>query len=111
MSYSVVQGDTAPAMVVTASVNGGAPPTNYFPPGTTATMRWEKPSGAVVEALALDVVDLAAGTWSRTWEAGDTDEVGQHYGQLVVLRPDLTTETFPSNGDFMTWYVNPKLPG
>ena len=108
MSYTVVQGDTAPAMILTAQLSGAAIPTGYFPDGTTAALRWEKPDGTVVEAATLDVVDLTAGTFRRTWAPGDTDLAGEHRGQLVVTRPDTTVETFPST-DYILWFVSPKL--
>jgi len=101
MAYSLIVGDLEPDMELQATEN--SVPKNL----TTATainMRWKKPDGTV-SLVALTAVALATGTVKRVWALGDTDQVGTHYGRIVVIHANSELQTFPSDGSWFVWNI------
>lgn len=105
MSYSIVEGDLERDMELTALLNGEA---QSLVGALSIQLRWKKPDGTV-SLVDLTAVSLAAGTVKRVWVAGDTDQVGTHYGQLVVQHANGETQTFPNDGSYAIWNVYPQL--
>lgn len=106
MSYSIVKGDLEPPLPLTLKVNGAAYDGATGAP--TVQLRWTKPDGTT-SLVALVAVNAAAGVFERQWEAGDTEQVGTHRGQVIVTRAG-RPRTFPSVGTYAQWQVNPQLP-
>lgn len=104
MSYSIVVGDREPDMEMVCEVNGKP---SSLVGALAANLRWKKPDGTI-SMVGLAIVDAAAGLVRRTWIAGDTDQAGQHLGQVVVTRANGELQTFPNKGWAM-WTVAPQL--
>lgn len=105
MSYSLIKGDLEPDMTLTASVNGVA---ENLTGVLSHNMRWKKPNGTI-STVAMTAVNLPLGQVKRVWVAGDTDVVGAHLGQLVVVRSNGETQTFPNDQSFYVWHVYDQL--
>jgi hypothetical protein len=105
MSFEIVAGDLEPDMQLNITVNSVA---KDISAAVSYQLRWRKPDGTV-ELVALDAVDLTTGRVKRVWEAGDTDQVGIHRGQVVVTWTGTEPQTFPSDGSFYYWFINPQL--
>lgn len=72
------------------------------------TMRWYKPDGSYNETHTVTNVNLATGSVSVIWGAGDTDVPGVHRAQFVVPRPE-GPESYPTDGTWFRWIVRAKL--
>jgi hypothetical protein len=111
-SFNIVEGDLERDLRIVVDVNDTA---EDISDNLGVTMRWLKPDGTFVEDREL-VEDVAAGGFEAgcvkcVWEAGDTDVVGVHEAQVVVVRGNGETQTFPSNGRYVKWTVYAKLSG
>ena len=105
MAYEIVEGDLDPDMQITVLVNGL--PLDL----TTASllqMRWQKPDATVV-TVSLTAVSLANGQVKRVWAAGDTAQTGEHLARVLVTWASGEVQSFPSDGSYMRWEVNPQL--
>jgi hypothetical protein len=105
MSFEIVEGDLEPDMELSVTVNGEV---KDLSAAVSYALLWRDPDGTV-GTLALEEVDLELGTLRHVWEAGDTDVVGAHRGQVVVTWAEGETQTFPSDGTHYIWFVNPRL--
>jgi hypothetical protein len=105
MAYSVVQGDLEPDMLI-----------NLAAPGALAALSgalqvqllWAKPDGTVTR-VSLVVVDSTAGILRRTWQAGDTDQIGIHKGMVEVTASNGELATDPNDGSTLVWDVFARL--
>lgn len=103
MAFDLVEGDTQPSLEVT---------TTPVPVGigtSTAVLRTQQPDGTSVE-LELTLTDEDAGSWAHDWIAGETDMVGVHLAQVEVMLLSGARLTFPSDGTFVRWRINERLP-
>lgn len=92
-------------MPITLKANGQA---IAVPVDSVVTLRWTKPDGTT-STVSLAVVDRPSGRFVRNWIAGDTDQVGAHFGQVVVTSAGGLPVTYPDDGSQMIWTVFPKL--
>lgn len=106
MSYDIVRGDLEPPFDIAITNNGSAK--NLTEVGLTFAMRWQKPDGTV-SVVNLGAFNLALGQLRRNWVAGDTDQAGVHFGQVLITDSGGNVETFPSDGSSLIWWVNPQL--
>lgn len=53
----------------------------------SAEMRWKKPDGTVT-TVPLTFADKVASVVQRTWDAGDTDMLGIHTGEVIITWPN-----------------------
>lgn len=105
--YSIVAGDLEPDMEIQVLVNDQAEDLSDC---SATNLRWKTPAGTVsTVALVAGTGGLAAGRLKRTWVAGDTATAGRHLGQVVCVRGNGETQTFPSDGSYIEWYVNAVL--
>jgi hypothetical protein len=101
--FAIVQGDLVPQLLLTCTVNGLAE--DLSGDFASAVLEWTKPGGTIVE-VALATVDLTQGSFSYTWQAGDTDIVGTHLGRVRVTHVSgAKVQHFPSNGTRFSWVV------
>lgn len=107
MSYDLVEGDTSPALIVTCTVGGAAVDLEDL--ALSAVLRVQYPDGTAGD-LTLAAEDLAVGTWVHEWSSGETDIVGVHLAQIVVQLVGDLQATYPSDGTFVRWRVNERLP-
>lgn len=105
MSYTIIEGDLEPDMGLTVYIDD-APA--VLTGALVVELRWQKPDGTV-SIVSLTTVNLAVGQVKRVWQAGDTDQVGYHKGQIRVTRSNGEYQTFPSDGSSYMWLVSPKL--
>ena len=104
MSYSCIRGDLSQPMAMTITRDGAAVDLTL---ADTVQLHWIDPDDTV-SLVELTVVDAPTGEVQRIWEAGDTDVVGTHFGQVVVTTGGVV-ETFPNDGSFIIWDVYPQV--
>jgi hypothetical protein len=104
MSYDIVTGDTAPPLPVTVTENDIAIDTSL---ADSVEFRWAKPDGTVTLST-LTPVDASIGEYEMEWATGDTDQIGAHFGQIVVTT-GTEVKTYPSDGTRIIWWVNPQV--
>lgn len=104
MSYDISQGDLDPAMPVRIADESGAVDLAI---ADSVQLVWRQPDGTVT-TVDLSPVSASAGQYERIWEDGDTNQVGAHRGQVVVVISG-RQQTYPSDGSSMVWWVNPRL--
>lgn len=107
---TVKQGDLLPALVATLRYEDGSPA--QLEDATEVWFIFRPTDGAADTAQKKPAVvsDAAAGQVSYTWEAGDTDEVGDYNAEFEVHYTDGVIETFPS-GTYIEYSVVPQLDG
>lgn len=105
MAFALVKGDLEPDMLITLSAPGALA---ALPTATAVNLRWKKPDGTTT-TVALTVVNAVAGTVKRVWAAGDSDQVGRHWGQVVVTTAGGETASDPNDGSLLSWDVYPQL--
>jgi hypothetical protein len=109
MSYSLVVGDLEPDMEIDAvDYNGSVGTAAVLTGATDVSLRWKKPDGTVI-TVPLVVIDLATGRLKRVWVAGDSDQEGVHFGQVVVTLANGELRTYPNDGSQIIWWVYPRL--
>ena len=106
MSLEYIQGDIPDDMILGVEVNGVA---ENIDDATQVNLHWVKPDDTET-LVALIEEDFALGTVKRVWEAGDTDLAGAHRGRVVVTRSGGELNTFPTDGGWFYWWVNPSSP-
>lgn len=111
MSFSLVKGDLDPDMEI--DVTAYNPSTGTYTAAVLTgaiaiDMRWKKPD-KTVSTVPLTAIDLTTGRVKRIWVAGDTDQVGTHYAQVVVTAPSGEIRTYPNDGSRIIWNVYPIL--
>jgi hypothetical protein len=99
MTFTIVQGDTAPPISSRLTDSGEAVnlsnASNVF---FHMENRYEK---KVIEddlAGRVNIVDEASGDVEYVWRPGDTDKIGSYEAEWQVLYNDGKIETFPSRG-------------
>lgn len=102
--YNIVQFDLEPDMVLNVLMNAAPQPLGA---ATSIQMRWWKPDGTI-SLVSLTSVDLVNGVVKRVWLAGDTDQIGEHFGRVFVTWANAETETFPNDGTRFQWRVRPQ---
>lgn len=105
MAFYLKKGDLEPDLVLTLLDTARNPVdlTN----ATAATLRWVTPDGTVVSRPAAFGV-RTLGKVIYAWLAGDTDDVGEYGGEVVITWANGDPETFPSSG-FFVWEVTESL--
>jgi hypothetical protein len=106
MSFHIVQGDLEPDLDFQLKVNGEAVDLSA---AVSYSMTVKYPDGTVVSGVEILALDLSTGMFRRTWDAGDTDQVGIHEATVQVVWADDEVQTFPSNGRHIRWHVDPPL--
>lgn len=104
MSFDIVKGDLGPFMPVTITVDGVAIDTST---ADTVELKWAKPDGTLVTST-LTPVNPAVGAYNMVWDSGNTDQIGPHLGQVVVTEAGVP-KTYPSDGSYVIWFVNPTV--
>ena len=105
MAFHLIEGDLEPDLSIAIVVNDAA---EDLTDATDFEMLWKQPDGSV-STVPLTAPDPLNGLLLRTWDAGDTDQVGDHYAQIVITRGNGETQTFPSDGSYVIWTVHPRL--
>lgn len=90
-------------MEISLTVDGAA----FDATGATVQLRWTKPDGTSA-TVSLTTVDAATGSFQRDWVSGDTDQVGEHRGQVVVTSGG-RARTFPNRRVPFVWIVVPAI--
>lgn len=105
MSYSVVEGDLEPDMLLTVTTATQ----RDLADAVSVELRWKKPDGVVdLVALVEVTTSVNSGVYKRVWEIGDTDMTGVHRGQVVITWDVGATEeveTCPNDGSWTIWHV------
>lgn len=104
MSFDIVRGDLGPSLAITLTVSGAAQDVST---ADSVELHWVKPDGTVM-LDDLTEVDATEGQFEMVWEAGDTDQIGAHLGQVIVTSGSVV-ETYPSDGSMIIWFVNPQV--
>jgi len=104
--YEITQGDTGQAMLIDLQVDGVAE--DVSDATGPLVFRWLKPDGTYSESKAITNLNLVTGSIEIDWTSGDTDVPGTHRAQVMVPRPT-GPQSFPSDGSWYRWRVNPKL--
>lgn len=99
MTFTIVQGDTAPPISSRLSDSGEAVDLTGV---SNVRFHLEDKFDRVVISADLtgrvNIVDAASGDVEYVWRPGDTDDIGSYKGEWEVLYEDGTVETFPSRG-------------
>lgn len=104
MSYEIVRGDTSPSMPVNITANGVAVDASS---ADSVELRWMKPDGTVTTTTLVAVAAIT-GEFEMQWTNGDTDQIGPHFGEVIVTT-GAAVETFPSDGSKIIWWVYPQI--
>ncbi len=104
MSYELPRDDISPVMQLTVLLDGA--PVDCSD-ADSVELRWVKPDGTVA-VDDLTPVAAALGQFTMDWATGDTDQVGAHFGQVLVTI-DGVQETYPASGPPIIWWVYPKV--
>lgn len=107
MSYNIIEGDLDPDMALQAIDASGS--VADLSTAVDISLYWVKPDGTT-STVPLVAVSLALGQVKRVWVAGDTAQVGVHMGRIVVTAPGGETRTYPNDGSWLYWWVNPAAP-
>lgn len=107
MSFNLVEGDLNPDMEVDAIDSDGD--AADLSAAADVSLYWLKPDGTA-STVTLVAISLATGRLKRVWEAGDSDQVGVHQGRIVVTDGAGETSTYPNDGSWLYWWVNPLDP-
>ena len=105
MSYSLVQGNLKPDMLIPLTAPGSQA---ELAAALAVNMRWTKPDGTTV-VVPLVVVDLPTFKLKRVWDVGDSDIVGVHKGVVEITCSNGETTDDPIDGTAMLWWVYPTL--
>lgn len=109
MSFSLVEGDLEPDMLLTVVTA-----TDYdLADAIDVQLRWKTPDGEIVMVDLVEVsTNMDTGVYKYVWQAGGTDQVGAHSGQIVItwdvgVAPEVVeeNETCPNDGSWAIWYV------
>lgn len=98
MSFDIVRGDTWPPMDIDIATDVST--------ADSVQLRWRKPDGTEY-LTSLTAVDLEDGTFMMEWTSDDTDQIGPHHGEVIVIT-DGAVQTFPPDGSKIIWWVNPQ---
>ena len=104
MSYEIVRDDISPVMQLTVLSGGTAVDCST---ADSVELRWIKPDGTVT-VDDLTPVAAALGQFTMDWAAGDTDQIGPHFGHILVTISGVQ-ETYPGDGSTIIWWVNPQI--
>jgi hypothetical protein len=96
MTLPMKQGDRLPELTATLELPAGTP-LNLT--GATVTFTMVATNGQVlIDAAPATVVSAAAGTVKYAWDTGDTDQIGTHRIEWIVLFPGGKQLTVPNRG-------------
>jgi hypothetical protein len=105
MAYSLVAGDLGTPMLIVLVAPGAQ---SALATAQSLQLRWQKPDGTV-SVVPLILVDASTWQIKRVWSAGDTDQVGEHRGQVIVTDVNGLPVTDPNEGDTLVWSIYPQL--
>lgn len=93
-TFYIKSGDTSPSILYELS------PASVILTGASVFFLLSRSPGASPEFRKAGSVHVASGTPTvrYDWEAGDTDEPGNFYGEFEVTYADGSIETFPNKG-------------
>lgn len=101
------QGDQAPPLPVTATNPDGSTFTGFVG-GSNFQLKWWPPDGSGPLLVPLQTVNLSLGQLQKALVVGDTSIPGLHKGRVQFLTAANQQETWPSDGTYWLWYVNPS---
>lgn len=81
--YSIVAGDLEPPMPMQCVFGGKHVDLTGV---TSVSMIWTKPDNTTT-TVPVTITDAVNGWVQRVWSSGDTDQAGQHSGQLIATWP------------------------
>lgn len=109
MSYNLTRGDLDPDMeVVVLDSSSGTAVAADLTGAAQTDLQWILPDGSTT-TVELTVIDLPTGRLKRVWSPGDTDQYGVHRGRVLVTDGDGETTTYPNDGTWIYWWINPNL--
>ena len=100
-TYSLVQGDLEPDMVITLAAPGALA---SLPTATAVNLYWKKPDGTIA-TVPLVVVNATTGQVKRVWAIGDTALAGLHRGIVQVTGANGEIASDPNDGTHLLWWV------
>jgi hypothetical protein len=103
VSYEIVTGDLG-SMPLSITLNDASVDTST---ADTVEFHWVMPDGTL-RVSELTPVDPTVGAYLMEWESGDTDQIGPHFGHVVVTEDDIE-QTYPSDGSRVIWFINPSI--
>jgi len=108
MRFEIVQGDLEPDLDFEVFEDVTEEELENLSDCTAFALRVELPDGTR-QIWAVAPLDAATGRMRHVWLAGQTEQAGQYKAQLVATRGNGEPQTFPSDGHYIRWRVNPRL--
>ena len=95
-TVEMTQGDTAPALTATFYSDEDLTTAVDITGATVVFWMRQEDGTVVVDDQSVTITDASGGAVSYAWQAGDTANVGRHYGRFKVTFADSTVGHYPN---------------
>lgn len=107
MASTLIVGDLEPDLILQclepSGVNGGVQAIDLSD-SIGVALRIRRPDASLVTRTA-QIEDAARGLVRYVWTTSDTNQAGQHRGQIVITWANGEVQSVPSNGSYYVWTI------